>query len=62
MKGQPLVQSTGGDQFVSLQGITEIPNVKVEDLYLGCIRGKFKFSYVVSAPLHMKGFFQFFAI
>ena len=61
MKVQPLVQSSSGDQFVSLQGISEIPNVKVEDLYLGCIRGKFKFSYVVSAPLHMKGFFQFFA-
>lgn len=59
-KVMPVVQSPSGDQFVSLQGINDLPNVKVEDMYLGCINSKLKLSYLVSAPLHMKGFFQFF--
>lgn len=56
---QSNVESPSGDLFVSLNGVKDIPNVKVEDLFLGCIKGKLKFSYLVSAPLHMKGFFQF---
>lgn len=53
------VVTPGGDALVSLNPVTKLPNVKVEDLYTGCFRGKLKFSYVVSAALHMKGFFQF---
>jgi hypothetical protein len=35
------------------KGMLDVPGFK------GCCGGFFKFSYVVSAPLHMKGFFEF---
>jgi hypothetical protein len=37
-----------------------IPSVKMDE-FLGCFGNRLKFSYVISAPLHMKGFFQFWA-
>lgn len=53
------VVTPGGDALVSLNPITKLPNVNFKDLYTGPFKGKVKFSYVVSAALHMKGFFQF---
>ena len=53
------VVTPGGDALVSLNPVTKLPNVKFQDLYLGFRDGKLKLSYVVSAALHMKGFFQF---
>jgi hypothetical protein len=53
------VVTPGGDALVSLNPVNKLPNVKFEDLYLGFFNGKVKFSYVVSAALHMHGFFQF---
>lgn len=38
------------------KGILDVPSFK------GCCGGFFKFSYVVSAPLHMKGFFEFWRV
>lgn len=34
--------------------------VKLQE-FLGCCGNRVKFSYIISAPLHMKGFFQFWA-
>ena len=55
------VVTPSGDAMVSILPKNNALNkVKVED-FVGCFGNCFKFSYIVSAPLHMKGFFQFWA-
>ena len=55
------VVTPSGDAMVSiLPKNNALSKAKFED-FLGCFGNCFKFSYIVSAPLHMKGFFQFWA-
>jgi len=49
-----------GQAFNQLLPGTGMSKVKLPD-FLGCCGNMFKFSYVISAPLHMKGFFEFWA-
>ena len=49
-----------GQAFNQLLPGTGLSKVKLPD-FLGCCGNMFKFSYVISAPLHMKGFFEFWA-
>ena len=49
-----------GQSFNQLLPGSGMSKVKLPD-FLGCCGNAFKFSYVISAPLHMKGFFQFWA-
>jgi hypothetical protein len=49
-----------GQSFNQLLPGTGMAKYKLPD-FLGCCGNAFKFSYVISAPLHMKGFFEFWA-
>ena len=49
-----------GQSFNQLLPGSGMSKVKLPD-FLGCCGNAFKFSYVISAPLHMKGFFEFWA-
>ena len=56
------VKTPSGDAFVQMLPQTNaLSKVKNVEDFLGCCGNFFKFSYIVSAPLHMKGFFQFWA-
>jgi len=49
-----------GKEFNAVgQMLSNINLGAVMDGYKGCFKGMVKFSYVISAPLHMKGFFAF---
>ena len=55
------VESAGPKQpFVQILPGAALSKVKLPDL-VGCCGNMFKFSYVISAPLHMKGFWEFWA-
>ena len=57
MTGDYIRNGPSNDAFMKVGGIVppviELPNLK------GCCNGWFKLSYVVSAPLHMKGLWEF---
>lgn len=60
---EPIVNGKSSQSFVQIpvQVSQTHHKVKTPDLYLGCFSNKLKFSYVISAPLHMKGFWEFWA-
>lgn len=57
---QPVENANSKQPFVQILPGNGLSKVKLPD-FLGCCGNMLKFSYVISAPLHMKGFFQFWA-
>jgi len=57
---QPVENANSKQAFVQVMPGTGLSKVKLPD-FLGCCGNMFKFSYVISAPLHMKGFWEFWA-
>ena len=57
---QPVENANSKQPFVQILPGTGMSKVKLPD-FLGCCGNMFKFSYVISAPLHMKGFWEFWA-
>jgi uncharacterized membrane protein len=55
----------GGQRFNRLAGggggSVGVPGIDVGEALKGCCNGIFKFAYIVSAPLHKQGFFDFWA-
>ena len=57
---QPVENANSKQAFVQVLPNSGLSKVKLPD-FLGCCGNLFKFSYVISAPLHMKGFWEFWA-
>tara|TARA_B110000444_G_scaffold194633_1_gene184963 strand:+ start:126 stop:863 length:738 start_codon:yes stop_codon:yes gene_type:complete len=57
---QPVMNEKSQQSFNRLLPNSGLSKAKVPDI-IGCFGNLFKFSYVISAPLHMKGFWQFWA-
>ena len=57
---QPIENEKSNQPFVRILPGANMSKVKLPDI-LGCCGNMFKFSYVISAPLHMKGFWEFWA-
>jgi len=57
---QPVMNSKSQQPFVQIPYGGAISKAKMPDI-IGCCNNMFKFSYVISAPLHMKGFWEFWA-
>tara|TARA_B110000208_G_scaffold145500_1_gene175515 strand:+ start:190 stop:921 length:732 start_codon:yes stop_codon:yes gene_type:complete len=57
---QPVTNDKSQQSFNRLLPNSGLSKVKVPDI-VGCCNNMFKFSYVISAPLHMKGFWEFWA-
>ena len=57
---QPIENAKSSQPFVQILPGASMSKVKLPDI-LGCCGNMFKFSYVISAPLHMKGFWEFWA-